>query len=114
MTSNSSIKAIELNIEQHKKISNYGKAVERLKANKDFKQIVIDGYFSQEAIRLVHLKGDPGMQSADSQLSIVKQMDAVSAFSQYLNVLVIQGNMADKAIGYDEDMREEILAEGSD
>ena len=106
-----SIDAIEQNISQAKAHIEFAAAVERLRSNKDFRKVVLEGYFEREAVRLVHLKGDPNMQSADSQRSIVQQMDAIAAFSAFLNTALHLSALAAKSIADDEEMRDEILAE---
>lgn len=104
------LQAIEKNIEQAKELVELGKAVERLRSNREFKKVVVDGYFGDEAIRLVHLKADPSMQRPESQASIVKQMDAIGAFSQYLTTVLHQASLAEKAIETGEADKEDFLA----
>jgi CHAT domain-containing protein len=106
------VKAIEENIRQAKVIAGLGDSLERLRLNKDFKEVVLKGYFEQEAIRLVHLKADPGMQSPDIQKSIIAQMDAIGSVSQYFTTVFQKASIARKAIAADEETRDEILAEG--
>lgn len=105
------IKSIELNIVQAKKIEEVGNALERLKANKDFKRVVIEGYFEQEAVRLVHLKSDPSFQTEQLQQSIISQIDAIGNLSQYFQTLRHKASLANKAIEADEETRDELLAE---
>ena len=54
--SNTQIQGIERNITKSVAAIERGIALERLRVNKDFKSIVLDGYFKDEAVRLVHLK----------------------------------------------------------
>lgn len=108
---NSDIRIIEDSIKRATAHVESGKAVDRLRNNKDFKQIVVEGYFEREAVRLVHLKGDPNMQSDASQSSIVKQMDAIAAFSQYLSIAVLHAAMAEKQIAGDQETLAELLSE---
>lgn len=103
---------IELSIKQAKETLEMGKAFERLLVNRDFRKIIIEGYFEQEAIRLVHLKADTNMQGAEQQKSIIQQMDAVGALNAYLTTLQYRVNMAKKSLESDEQMLEELLAEG--
>ena len=105
------IQDIELNIKQAKVLVDTGNALERLRNNRDFKEIINKGYFEQEAIRLVHLKGDPSMQTAEYQDSIIKQMDAIGALNQYFNTVFHRASLAEKAIASDEEARDELLAE---
>ena len=114
MTSLKPLEAIDKQIEQAKDTIELGLAIERLRSNKDFKTVVINGYFEKEAIRLVHLKADPAMQSEASQLSIAKQMDAIGGFNQYLYSAMQMASMAEKNLASHEEEREEILFEGNE
>jgi hypothetical protein len=105
------IQAIEANIREAKKFVEQGEALERLRTNRDFKKVITEGYFEREAIRLVHLKADPNMQSPDSQKAIVAQIDAIGSLSQYFTAVFQQANMARKAITSSEEMIEEIRDE---
>lgn len=112
--SQADINEIELSIKEAKDMVAMAKAVERLYKNADFKQIVLDGYFENEAVRLVHLKADPAMQDEKSQKMIIQGMDAIGALRGYFNWLTQQGNLALKAIEDGEDTLDELRAEGLD
>lgn len=109
--SNATIQAIEDNIRQARKIAEVGEALERLRNNRDFKKVMLEGYFEQEAIRLVHLKSDQNVQSPDMQKSIIAQIDAIGAVSQYFSTVMHKASIARKAIASDEEARDEILEE---
>lgn len=104
------LQAVEADIKRNKASVNDGEAVARLMSNKDFKKIILQGYFKDEAVRLVHLKADPAMQSEESQRSIVLQMDAIGSFHQYLHIITQLANIAEKNLVTNELMREELLA----
>lgn len=106
------IQEIESNIKQSQKIVEMGSSLERLQNNQDFKRVIMEGYFKQEAIRLVHLRSQASMQTAAMQESINKQIDSIGALSQYFQVIFHQASLASKAIASDEETRDEILAEG--
>lgn len=106
------VQAIEENIAEARKIVELGNALERLQANRDFKAIIKEGYLKAEAIRLVHAKANPALQSADSQRSIIQQMDAIGSLTQYFDTVFHKAALAEKAIAADEETRDEILAEG--
>jgi len=110
----SQLDAIERNIKQAKASVDAGNALKRLKLSKDFKQVILEGFFEQEAVRLVHLKADSNMQSPESQRAIVSNMDAIGSFSQYLNTVLYKADMASKSIEADEESRDEIMAEEAD
>lgn len=109
--STETILAIEENIKQARKFVEAGEALERLKSNRDFKKVVLEGYFEKEAIRLVHLKSDQSFQSPEMQASILAQIDAIGAVSQYFSTVLHKASIARKAIASDEETREEILEE---
>lgn len=109
--SNDTIQAIEENIKRARKLVEVGDALERLKNNRDFKKVMIEGYFEQEAIRLVHLKSDPNVQSPEMQKSIMSQIDAIGAISQYFSTVMHKSSIASKAIASDEEARDELLEE---
>lgn len=107
----SQLEQIEHSIKQAKPVVEFGNCLERLKSNKDFKKVFLEGYFEQEAIRLVHLKADPSQQSAEKQQAIIAQMDAIGAVSAYLNTALHLARMANRQIESDEQAREELISE---
>lgn len=110
MNNEAQIEQVELSIE-HAKLSIDNKiALQRLTNNKDFEKIILEGYFKDEASRLVLLKADPSMDNF--QALIDKQIIAVGQFRQYLATIMVLGTQAEKAIADDEETREELLAEG--
>lgn len=106
------LQAIEQSIKQSQKTVDLGEAFERLKSNRDFKKVILEAYFEQEAIRLVHLKSDQNMQSAESQKAIAMQMDAIGTLKQFFQTLKYKADLAGKSIEADEYTRDELLAEG--
>lgn len=109
--SNDTVQQIERNIRRNKEFVALDKAMQRLEHNADFNLVIRDGYLKQEAVRLVHLRGDPAFQTPERQASILAQIDAIANLLQYFRVVEHQGNLALKAIEADEATREELLAE---
>lgn len=110
--SQSAIEEIELNIKEAKKITDLGKALDRLHSNRDFKKVIGEGFFKDEAVRLVHLKADPSMQSEEMQAAIEKHMQGIGALTQYFRMISHQAMLASKAMEEDERTREELMEEG--
>jgi hypothetical protein len=108
----SELQQLERNIKHAQKTVDLGESLERLRNNRDFKKVIAEGYFEQEAIRLVHLMSDSNMQTPESQQSIHNQMIAVGGFRDYLETLATRAGMARRAVEADESTRDEILAEG--
>ena len=105
------LQQLELNIKQAQKMADLGDALERLRNNRDFKKVIEEGYFKDEAVRLVHLMSDSNMQSPEIQTSIHKQMIAVGVFRDYLETLNTRADMARRSVAADEATRDEILAD---
>lgn len=102
---------IEQNIAQARKVFDLGTSLATLLRNRDFKKVITEGYFEQEAVRLVHLKADPAMQNEASQKSIIAQMDAIGNLSQYFSTIQQLANMAGKSIEADEEALSELRLE---
>lgn len=107
----SEIGQIERELKEARKRVEFGAALERLHGNRDFRKVVSEGYFRDEAVRLVHLKADPSMQDADSQRSITQQIDAIGAFSAYLHTAQQIASIAAKAVREGERELAEVAAE---
>lgn len=89
-----------------------GNALEKLRNNRDFNKLIVDGYLKDEAIRLVHLKADPNMQSPEVQASITRDIDAIGTLNQFFVITDQRARIAGKQMSDIEDMRAEVLAEG--
>lgn len=89
-------------------------ALERLLENKDFKTIIADGYFRNEAIRLVQTKADPDMQTPERQASIIKDIDAIGSLVNYLRALDWQHQQAEKEKADAESLLESLREEGAE
>lgn len=104
------VQQIERNIRESQKMVDLGDALIRLKSNRDFQKVIQKGYFEDEAVRLVHAKSEVGLQSADSQKSILVQMDSIGNLGQYFATVQYKADMARKAIDYDNESLEELNA----
>ena len=109
--STETINAIERNMEKAKAVLDFSAPLERLRGNRDFKKVVLEGYFEQEAIRLVHLKADPNMQSPAIKQSIESQIDAIGQLSQFFSTALQKASMASRQIEADQETIEELAAE---
>lgn len=105
------VQTLQRNIEEAKVFVEKAKALDRLKANKDFRTVITSGYLEKEAIRLVHLKGDPAMQHPAQQAAIARDIEAIGSLSQYFAAIYSQANTSEKAIQADEQEIEFIARE---
>jgi hypothetical protein len=106
-----SIQELEANIGVAKEAIELGAALERLFSNRDFKKVVLNGYFEKEAVRLVHLKSSKYCKDSDNQISIVAEIDAIGNFSNYLSSITDNAAFARKTVHADEETRDELLNE---
>lgn len=89
-----------------------GSALEKLRNNRDFNKLIVDGFLKDEAVRLVHLKADPNVQSPEQQVAIDRDISAIGVLAQYFVITEQRARVAGKQFADIEDMRAELLAEG--
>lgn len=109
--SSTDIEQIELSIQEAKSFVDKGKALERLRNNRDFQAVILEGYLKDEAVRLVHLKNAPNVQSESIQRSITTQIDSIGVFTQFLNTINRMAEEAQYAIDSGEEELEAARAE---
>lgn len=93
-----SIEEFELSIAEARKHTDLADALERLAKNKDFKSLILTGYFEEEAVRLVALKAVPQMLGDDMQKKILTSIDGIGALTQYFSMINNVGTQAQIAI----------------
>lgn len=91
-----------------------GKCLASLSQNPDFKKVMIEGYLKNEAIRLVQLKADPSMASAENQAAIIRDIDSIGVIGQYFRTLEVLGIRAERSIADAEQAIAEINEEAED
>lgn len=109
MNNENAIEQIELSMAHAKLSTDNMKALTKLLENPEFIKIVTDGYFKEEASRVVLLKADPSMKEHREELD--NQIIAIGYLRQYFHTIMQLGRMAEKAIADDEETREELLQE---
>lgn len=95
-------------IKRNKAIVAQYEALNRLRSTRDFKAVIMEGYLKSEAVRLVHLRTDPSMQTPAKQEEIMKQIDGIGAFISFMYVLEQMGIQALKNIDTAEANLEEL------
>ena len=104
------LNSIEVSIKQAQISIDKMDAFERLTANKDFTNIILKGYFVEEASRSVLSKANPSMQGEIEQKDLENSIIAIGYLKQYFISLVQMGRLSKKAIEDDKLTREEILS----
>ncbi len=105
------LEQIDLTIEEAKFSIGKKTSFDKLRDNEHFKKLILDGYFEEEASRLVLLRADPHMQTEESLSAINKQIDAIGYLRQYFITINQFGVLAERALKDDELTREELLQE---
>lgn len=104
-------KEIEISIENAREAVERKKSVEALFKNKHFKEIFEEGYFKDEAARLVSLLTDPEFNSDEEQKKILNDMIGISATRQFLLNIYAMGRQMENAIKRSEEQLEEMREE---
>jgi len=112
------IAALERDIETKKHQVALNNALERLMSNKDFKKVVLEGYFVNEAVRLVSVKADYSQRHPDLQAGIIRDIDAIGSLQKFFGLIGTNGEQAAASIPQDEatieDLNAEALEEGAE
>lgn len=108
----SHIEEVELGIEEAKAMIARAEALKTLLKNKDFKEVISEGYLKEEPVRLVLLKADPATLNDEAQANIDNGIIAIGHFNQYLRTVQAIGNMAARSLQEYEELHAELLQEG--
>lgn len=109
MNQEAQLQEIEISLDTAKEVVALGQSLERLYTNPDFLKVIQEGYFKDEALRLVYLKGDSVLdhsQQADVDNGII----AIGLLRSYFRKVFMQANQAQAAIDELEQVQTEILA----
>ena len=102
---------IELTISEAEEQVELAEALQRLHKNKDFKKIILDGYFEKTAQRAVMAKSDVNTQTVEAQKGWDNVIIGVGQLGQYFHKIFVFGENAANALDADKNTREELLAE---
>lgn len=111
LNADSQIEELEISMEQAKEIIANSDSLIALSRNKDFIRIISQGYFINEASRLVLAKATPAMSSDALQKDVDNAIIAIGHLQKHFNSIMAMGNMAKKSLSEAEQTREEILHE---
>ena len=110
MSIENDIEQLELSMENARHAIDMVKALERLRSNKDFEKIISNGYFKEEASRVVLLRGD--LNATDEmERHCDKQINGIGVLRSYFQKIQYLGSMAEKALAEHQETREELLRE---
>lgn len=92
----SAIQEVELSIEHAQHLIALRDKALNLANNKDFKELVLEGYFVKEASRLALLSADPSAVAFRDE--ILLSIQAIGHFRNYQANIVRMGNMAEREL----------------
>ena len=107
MSYESTIQELELSARDAQAMVERSEKVRALIENPIFKEIVVDGYFTQEAARLVHLMSDPNIPEKARDM-IVRDLNGPPAFNRYLQTQMQLGHQAQEALAQAREMIAEL------
>ena len=103
------LEQVEIQIEVAHSIRSLRDSCVKLMKNKNFKDVIENAYFKEEAARLVMAKSSN--LNDDQMKNIDNMICGVGALANYLEMVMRRGSEMDAAVGEHEQTREEILAE---
>lgn len=103
------LEQVEIQIDTAKRIRALRDNCVKLMDSKYFKDVIENGYFKEEAARLVMAKSSN--LNADQMKLIDNMQYGIGALANFLESVMRRGSEMDTAIGEHEQTREEILAE---
>jgi len=113
MTIEQQIEQLEISMDSAKKIISDMDSLLRLSSNKDFIQIIDEGYFVKEASRLVLSKAMPDMSDDAKQKEIDNAIVAIGYLRKHFSGIVAMGRMAEKSLKDSEVTRDEMMQEAA-
>lgn len=105
------IQKVELSIEEARKYVEQRDAALRLADNRDFKKLVVEGYFKEEAARLTGLLGERGENLPFAREDIIADLSAIAAFQRFMRQIVMKGDIMEKEIEVNSEALEYMRAE---
>lgn len=107
----SQIEQLEMSIEQAKALVERRDLVLKLSRNREFNKIITDGYFKDEAARLVSISGE--INHKPHRDEIFDSIKAISHFRQFLSDIVRLGNLAEQEIESSEEYLADLRGENT-
>jgi hypothetical protein len=113
MTPETTLEQLDREAKGYKTQIELGNALDKLRSNRDFTKLIDQAYLKDEAIRLVHAKANPNLQSAESQASILRDIDAIGALAAFFSLVSRNADIARIQLRDNEETRADILENGA-
>lgn len=99
---------IDERIESLQKDIQLGKDLEALHENEQFKNVILDSYFEDEAKRIFGLLTNPTPLKREQIENLNDKLATIRVFKEYFQTLLINANMAPEQIEEEEEFRKKI------
>lgn len=106
------IEQVEVNITEARKVVSRGKMAEKLASIPEFRELILEGYFKDEVVRLAALMSDPNIPETYREC-VNRDVHGPSALRRYLQTLVQMGHVAADEIEKNEDYLDELRDESA-
>jgi len=110
MNSEQMIEQLDKNMTDAMKFMEVRTSYLKLAKNREFKKVILDYYFNEEAARLVRAKSS-GLDESQEKM-IDNMMYGIGALQNFFESVETRGMQAEQAYKEDEDSRADIIAEG--
>ena len=108
----STVEEIQIDIDEARSVIAHADALNRLMKNPDFIRVIKEGFFKEEAYRLVELKAAPQMQSKERRKGLIQAIDAIGGLQQHFNKIWVMAEQATSLIEQAEQELELMAEEG--
>jgi len=111
MNTEEQIQQVELSIEDAKETIRVMEMLAKMSATPEWKTIIGDGYFRDEASRLVLIRAEPSQQSPEAQKTINDQITAIGHLRMYLSSIMQTGIAMEASLESHEEALQELQHE---
>ena len=111
MSNEQDLKTVEISIEQAEEAIEVAEALKRLHNNKDFQKVIVEGFFKEEASRVVILRADPEMLADEHQKQVNDIITSIGGLYGYFRKIYGVANQAYASLVADQETRGDILEE---
>jgi hypothetical protein len=110
MNSEEQLEYLDASMAEAKHFVDINNSLMKLQKNRDFKKVITEYYFKEEAARLVMAKSSN--LTEDQQLLIDKMIYGVGALAKFLDSVGVRGAQALQTLVEDQETKEGIIQEG--
>ena len=110
MNNEEQLENLEANMVEAKHFVDVKNSFEKLSRNRDFKKVITEYYFKEEAARLVMAKSSN--LTEEQQIVIDKMIYGIGSLAKFFDSVLSRGIQAEQQVVEDEETKANILQEG--